>query len=360
VAAGAQQAGQVELTDRVSGKVFRVRPKLVINAAGAWVDRVQAGLGFQGRLMGGTRGTHLVIDKPDLTRAMAGRMLYFETADHRACLALPLDGRHLYVGTTDVRTDDPDDRTYTEAEIDYIFRVLGPVLPGQTFDRSEIVFAMAGVRPLPLQATDVPGQISRDHRLDHFPAAPGRPFETLVLVGGKWTTYRAFGEQVTDRVLEWAGRPRKRRTDALPIGGARDLPRDGAGKARWILDMARATGLDPDRAATLVSRYGSAARRIAAAEAADRRRFSDLADYTPAEIAAICADERVTHLQDIVLRRTLMGFEGLLTDRRLTEIARVAATALGWSEARILDELSATRRLLRDRHLVKLEQAVPP
>ncbi|MCB6178561.1 glycerol-3-phosphate dehydrogenase/oxidase [Rhodobacter sp. Har01] len=359
VAAGAQHDGAIDLTDRVTGKVFQVRPKLVINAAGAWVDRVQGGFGFGGRLIGGTRGTHLVIDKPDLTRAMAGRMLYFETADHRACLALPLDERHLYVGTTDVRTDDPDDRNFTEAEIDYIFDVLRPVLPGQSFDRSEIVFAMAGVRPLPLQKADVPGQISRDHRLDRHGPAPGRPFETLVLVGGKWTTYRAFGEQVVDWVLAWRGRPRTCRTDTLAIGGARELPREAAEKARWVQALAQDTGIDAVRARILCDRYGSGARRIAAAEAADSRQFSDLAAYTPAEIGAICAAERVTHLQDIVLRRTLMGFEGLLTDTRLDEIAQVASRALGWSDDRTQAERAETRRLLQERHLVNLGRTQP-
>ncbi len=49
-------------------------------------------------------------------------MLYFETHDFRACLALPLDADHVYVGTTDIRTDDPDDRHYSEAEVEYIFK----------------------------------------------------------------------------------------------------------------------------------------------------------------------------------------------------------------------------------------------
>ncbi len=352
VAAGQQDGGTVALVDRVGGETLTIRPSLVINAAGAWVDRVQADLGFHGRLMGGTRGTHLVMDKPDLTRALAGRMLYFETRDHRACLALPLDERHVYIGTTDVRTDDPDDRRYTDAEIDYIFDVMKPVLPDQTFDRSEIVFAMAGVRPLPFQKTDVPGQISRDHRLDHHPPTPDRPFDTLVLVGGKWTTYRAFGEQVVDRVLAMQNRTRACDTADLKIGGARDLPYSPTDRARWTEELARETGLHPDRCVTLVSRYGSGARQVALEESADRRRFADFPEYSPAEIALICRSERVTCLQDVVLRRTLMGFEGCLSADRLDQIAGVVAEALAWPAERLHKELKLTKQLLAQDHLV--------
>lgn len=356
LAAGRQVGGAVELVDRIGGERMTVKPKLVINAAGAWVDRVQSGLGFSGRLMGGTRGTHLVLDKPDLTRALGGRMLYFETEDHRACLALPLDERHVYVGTTDVPTDDPDERRYTEAEVDYIFNVLRPVLPGQTFDRSEIVFAMAGVRPLPMQKVDVPGQISRDHRLDHHAPSAERPFDTLVLVGGKWTTYRAFAEQVTDRVLSWGGRKRVRSTSDLPIGGARGLPAEASARAAWVAALAARTGLSADRCRVLVSRYGSAAAAMAEAEAADGRTFPGLSDYTPAEIAAICHGERVTRLHDILLRRTLMGFEGVLSESALQSIAAVAGEALGWPADRLQAELTEARRLLQEAHAVDLER----
>lgn len=359
LAAGQQVGGAVTLMDRVSGETMTIRPTLVINAAGAWVDRVQAELGFQGRLMGGTRGTHLVMDKPALTRALGGRMLYFETRDHRACLVLPLDDRHVYIGTTDVRTDDPEDRRYTDAEIDYIFDVMKPVLPGQTFDRSEIVFAMAGVRPLPFQKTDVPGQISRDHRLDHHAPTPERPFDTLVLVGGKWTTYRAFAEQVVDRVLALRNGARACGTEGLKIGGARDLPAEPDARKRWTVSLARDSGLPIERCTTLVSRYGSAARRFAEAEAADNRRFEGFVDYTPAEVSLICRDERVTRLQDVVLRRTLMGFEGCLTTERLDQIAEVVASTLGWPPDRLRDEVAASRELLAREHLVPLVRAGP-
>ena len=351
LAAGETDGGRVTLQDRLSGEAFHVAPRVVINASGAWVDRVQDGLGIPGRMMGGTRGTHLVMRNADLASQLGGRMLYFETHDARACLALPLDSRHVYVGTTDIRTDDPDDRHYTEAEIDYIFDVLRPVLPGIEWRREDAVFVMAGVRPLPFEDDRVKasGAISRDHRIERFPATPDRPFETLTLVGGKWTTYRAFAEQVSDTVLDSLATPRRTDTKTLPIGGAATLPEKPAARVDWIADLAHETGLPADRVAVLTDRYGDKARRFARAERTDNRSFARLSGYTPAEIAMICREERVTRLQDVVLRRTLMAFEGETARAQIEEVADAAAGALGWDARRRDAEVEDTlARLGRD------------
>lgn len=354
LAAGKVQGGRVTLHDKLNDRTLSIAPRVVINASGAWVDKVQTGLGIPGRLMGGTRGTHVVMRNKCLSEGLRGRMLYFETHDFRACLALPLDDDHVYVGTTDIRTDNPDDRSYTEAEIDYIFDVLRPVLPGIEWRREDAVFVMAGIRPLPFEDDKVraAGAISRGHRIDHFPPAPDRPFETFALVGGKWTTYRALAEQAVDRILATTGGTRHGSTRSLEIGGARDFPKTAAQHSAWLDALASETGLERARCAILADRYGIAARQFAQAEQADKRCFTSLTGYSPAEIALICRHERVNHLEDIVLRRTLMGFEGRTSRPALEEVAAVAAGVLGWTGERCALEVEQTVALLFHRHRV--------
>ena len=356
LAAGAQEDGRITLHDRLDGALLTVEPRIVINATGAWVDRVQADLGFSGRLMGGTRGTHMVMRNRKLAEDLGGRMLYFETHDFRACLALPLDAEHVYVGTTDIRTDDPDDRRYTDAEVDYIFDVLRPVLPGVEWRRSDIVFVMAGIRPLPFQDDKVAaaGAISRDHRIDRFAATADRPFETLTLIGGKWTTYRAFAEQTADLVLTQLGAPRRCGTDRLPIGGARDLPAMPQARDAWVRAMSKDTGLSFDRCAQLTLRYGSGARGFAQADQADPRVFKTLKGYSPAEIIRICQTERVSRLEDVVLRRTLMGFEGRSSTAEVAEVAGAMAEVRGWGEAEQAKAVSEVMTLMHAQHLVAI------
>lgn len=354
MAAGALEDGSVTLHDTLTGETFRVRPKVVLNASGAWVDKVHARLGIGQRMIGGTRGSHLVLRNAQVAADLGDRMLYFETDDHRACLIYRMEGDRVLAGTTDIRSDDPDDKFCTEAEIDYIFDVLRPILPGAHFDRSQIVFAFAGVRPLPLQNTSATGAISRDHRLEQFAPTADRPFPMVSLIGGKWTTYRVCGEQMADAVMKLLGQSRTRTTEGVAIGGAAGLPKDPAELRNWTLALSRASGLTVERCTLLARRYGSAAHSVAQAEAAAHQPYRGVTGYSPAEIAHICRIERVCRLEDIVLRRTLMGFEGAVTREGLGELAATAAPILGWTAGRVENEVDRTASLLRERHRMSI------
>ena len=350
LAAGPLSEGGVTLTDRLTGEHFLVRPKVVVNAAGAWADAVQENLGFHERMIGGTRGSHLVVKSAALVRDLAGKMLYFETLDHRACLIYAIGEDRLLLGTTDLRSDDADDKFCTEAEIDYLFHELAMILPGVELTRADIVFAYAGVRPLPLTKPGATGAISRDHKLVHFPPTAERPFPLVTLIGGKWTTYRVCGAQIADAVLGHLAATRRQSTEDLPIGGARGFPFAPADRAGYVADLARESGLPLARVTLLTARYGSRARDVALAEAAEPGMVAGITGYSRAEILLLCRDERVTRLEDIVLRRTLIAFEGAVTVAGLHALARLMADCLHWDEARAAEETAATLKLLQDRH----------
>jgi glycerol-3-phosphate dehydrogenase len=354
VAAGKLADGGVTLTDRETGESFVVRPKVVVNASGAWVDGVQENLGFRERMIGGTRGSHLVMRSAMLVEALGGKMLYFETKDHRACLIYPMGGDRLLLGTTDLRSDDADDKSCTDAEIDYLFRELEVVLPGVRLTRDDIVFAYAGVRPLPLSKPGATGAISRDHKLVQYPPTAERPFPLITLIGGKWTTYRVCGEQITDAVLNLLAAKRRQGTQDLPIGGAKGFPFGTKARAAFCRTLAQQSGLTEGRCGVLAERYGSRAAAVAEAEAAKPGMVEGIDGYSDAEIDLLCRDERVTRLEDIVLRRTLMAFEGAVTEKGLTALAVRVAPLLGWDSAREATEVSSTVRLLQDRHRMSI------
>ena len=228
------------------------------------------------------------------------------------------------------------------------------VLPGIVFSRDDIVYTVAGVRPLPRTEGVDPGLISRDHRLHEFPATEKRPFPVLTLIGGKWTTYRACATQIADAALRHLGALRRASTTNIAIGGGRDFPRSVDAQAVWVHECAAETGLSTQRVAILARRYGSMARAVAEAETAAAS-APNLADFSAAEIAWIVENERVTRLEDIVERRTLLAFEGRVTRDLLEALADIAAPLLGWDAARRVAEVSATVRLLTDRHRMNLE-----
>jgi glycerol-3-phosphate dehydrogenase len=353
VAVEAMEGGRVVLRDTVSDERFAVSPRLVVNTAGAWADQVQTRLAAPDKLIGGTKGVHLVLRRPELAQHLGGRMLYFETFDHRACLIYPLDERHVLLGTTDVRTDDPEDVRCSDADIAYLFGVLKSVLPDAKVGPEDIVFTYGGVRPLPASGDSVTGAISRDHVLKTFEPAGDRPFPVLTLVGGKWTTYRACAAQIADAVMARLRLSRKVDTKRLPIGGGRDFPRDADGSGHLAARMAASNGTSVARAQRLVERYGAAAADFAASEHRDGGApLETLPDYTAGEIARLALMERVEHLADIVLRRTLVAFQGGATEPAVRELAAIAGRALNWPEQRIEEEASACLALLRDRHRV--------
>ena len=58
------------LRDEMTDKTYNVRPRLVINAAGPWIDFTNRKLGFSSGFIGGTKGSHLVIKHDELRRTI--------------------------------------------------------------------------------------------------------------------------------------------------------------------------------------------------------------------------------------------------------------------------------------------------
>lgn len=329
---------------------FSVRPKIVVNAGGPWIDRINAQLGLETRLIGGTKGSHILLDHPDLIRALNGRMIYFEADDGRICLVFDYLGRAL-VGSTDIRAADPDSVSCEDDEIAYFLDSLRSLLPGLTFDPGQILSCYSGIRPLPRSDGTAAGLISRDHSAPVVEADNGRSWPVISLVGGKWTTFRGFAEEVTDSVLARLSRPRRVSTKDLPIGGGRDFPAD---PEFWAQQTAAGGRLSTDRLITLLDRYGSKAGTIATSDAGTAP-LDPQGAWTEGEIAWIAAHEEVQHLADIVLRRTSLALTGRLTGSLLDRIAVVLGKQLGWTDQRVESELKTTRRELQERHRIDVD-----
>ena len=343
--------------EREAGAPFAVRPRIVANAAGPWIDAVNATLGVGGRLIGGTRGSHVVLDHPELVRQLNGRMVYFEADDGRICLVFDYLGKAL-AGSTDIPDRDPDRVQATDEEVDYILQSLRALFPTLAIGPDQIAHVYSGIRPLPASDASNPGLISRDHSAPVAEPAPGRPFAVLSLVGGKWTTFRGFAEEVADTILGRLGRARRLPTREEAIGGGHGFP-TGDARAAWVADAARTTGLDPLRMDELLARYGTTASAVAAHRGrwTNADRLPDSQGYSRAELDWIVREEGVTHLADVVMRRTSLTVTGSLTLRDLDAVAEVAAVALGWDEARRSSEVEAVRARLEGAHRMRLAGA---
>ncbi|ESY41831.1 glycerol-3-phosphate dehydrogenase [Mesorhizobium sp. LNJC384A00] len=337
-----------------NGAAFSVRPKLVVNAAGPWIDDVNALLGAPSKMIGGTKGSHILLRHDELVKSLAGRMLYFEADDGRICLVYDYLGLAL-VGSTDIKADNPDAVRCEPEEVDYLLDSVRTLLPGMAFERDQIVYAYSGIRPLPTSEAATPGLISRDHSAPVAEPDGNRPFAVISLVGGKWTTFRGFAEEVTDTVLKRLQRSRKMSTQSMPIGGGRDFPANAAARADWLAEAQQATGAGEGRLDQLLSRYGTRAVEIARHGSDDEGRLPDSDGYGKAEVDYIVRNEFVEHLADVVMRRSTLAIGGSLTSRDLQEIAAIAGGALGWSTERLAREVEAAVVELEGRNLMRLD-----
>ena len=331
----------------------RVQARVVVNAAGPWIDQVNARFGIEGQLIGGTRGSHVLLNHPALLKQLNGRMLYFEADDGRILLVFPYQDRAL-VGSTDIPDENPDTVHCTQEEESYFLQSLRTLLPGLSFDQEQIVYAYSGIRPLPFTDGVAPGLISRDHSAPLSASTSARAFPVISLVGGKWTTFRAFSAEVTDTVLGELGKVRSCTTEELPIGGGRDMPTDDDERQRWIEATAAATSASVDRTAILLSRYGTTALAIAEHEGVHSTALPDAPDFSEAEIDWLARHERVLHLSDLLLRRTPLAIRGGLTPALCRRVAAIAANAIHWDAERERVELKDLETLLASKHGVNL------
>lgn len=343
------------LRDELTDDTYDVRPKLVVNAAGPWIDLTNRKLGLSTRFIGGTKGSHIVVKNAALRQAIGDHEFFFENEDGRIVLIFPLFDRVL-IGTTDIPVDHPDDIQVMNDEVNYFLDLVLHIFPHIELSRSDIVFQFSGVRPLPRSTAKMTSQISRDHSIEVLSGDwTNLAFPVYSLVGGKWTSFRAFSEQVTDKVLAHFDMVRKKDTRALPIGGGRGYPRDEDELKRQIESLSAWTGVARERLKVLFERYGSRAEVIATfMNGGTDYMLRSMPDYSRREITYLVHHEKVCHLDDFILRRSMLGMLGRVTPEMVEELAGVFANVLGWDLEERQTEVTRVWSILANRHGVIL------
>ena len=346
----------VLLRDELTDTVYKVKPRLVINAAGPWIDFTNRNLGISTRLIGGTKGSHLVLNHPELRQAIDGNEFFFENKDGRIVLIYPLYDRIL-IGTSDIPIENPDEANCTEEEVDYFLEMVARVFPSIKVTREHIVFRFSGVRPLPYtHSASSAGQISRDHSIEVVNGDwTGLSFPVYSLVGGKWTSFRAFSEQVTDKTLALLGKTRQKNTRDISIGGGRGYPHTSEDVKQSIDGIAAGTGVSAEHVQVLFDRYGTRAEQIATfISRGQDAPLKSLPSYSRREIGFLAQHEKIVHLDDLLLRRSMLAMLGRLTRDSVDELADVLGEALNWTGEQKKIEAARTLEIMADRHSVRL------
>jgi glycerol-3-phosphate dehydrogenase len=127
------------------------------------------------------------------------------------------------LGTTDEEVEDPEDYPEEQWEVDMMIDTLSELVP--MLEDARTIRSFWGVRPLyepPDVGSDDPTDITREYFLLDHEERDGLGGMTSI-VGGKFTTYRMMGEEISDHVCAKFGIDADCRTADVPLPGSEDF-----------------------------------------------------------------------------------------------------------------------------------------
>jgi glycerol-3-phosphate dehydrogenase len=245
----------VEAVDQLTGEVYAIYAKKVVNATGPWVDTLrEKDQSKEGKTLHLTKGIHLVLDGK---RFPLPHSVYFDTTDGRMIFAIPRNGK-TYVGTTDTNyKGDIAHPRMTVEDRDYLLQAVNSMFPQFNLVAGDVESSWTGLRPLIHQEGKDPSQISRKDEIFH--SASG----LLTIAGGKLTGYRKMAETIVNIVVKQLSETEQR---PYPASGTKHMPISGGdvgGSEQYnqfveekVIEGQR-LGLSDVDARLLVLRYGS-------------------------------------------------------------------------------------------------------
>lgn len=318
--------GQVcgaRLHDEVGERSAETRARLVINATGAWADRLRQEVDKPERIRP-LRGSHLVFPRWHIPVAQAVSFLH--PIDQRPIMIFPWEGVTL-VGTTDVDHKQDLDREprISPEEVAYLMAAIQSQFPSLGLTLDHVIAAFAGVRPVIGSGKVDPSQESRDHVV-------WQENGLLTVTGGKMTTFRVIAQDAL-----------RHARDRLP-----DMP--PMSKQAPVLDPIEVDlegELDAEEEQRLLGRYGADAPALVAAAAPGELEPIPRTNILWAELRWAAQAEGVIHLDDLLLRRVRLG----VLSRRggaewLPRIRQICQPVLGWDNARWEAEEAAYLELI--------------
>jgi glycerol-3-phosphate dehydrogenase len=311
-AGSAAAVNGVVLVDAIGGLPQQVHAKVVINATGAWADRLRAQQGAH-RTLRPLRGSHLVLPAWRLPVAQAISLMH--PRDGRPVFVYPWEGVSL-VGTTDVdhAEDLQEEAAITPAEVHYLMEALEFQFPQLQLVQEDIVATYAGVRPVVDTGKSDPSKEGRDH-------AVWLENGLLTVTGGKLTTFRLIAIDALTHIAplfpHW-----KDHLQPTPLFAPHPV-------------LPTFPGLTTQQRQRLLGHYGAQAATLLASAEVDELHTIPGTETMWVELRWAARSEAVVHLEDLLLRRTRLGL--LLRGGGVELLPRIRAmcqSELGWSDER--------------------------
>ncbi|MEG3586692.1 MAG: glycerol-3-phosphate dehydrogenase/oxidase [Actinomycetota bacterium] len=315
------------LRDVESGSALSLQAKVIVNAAGPFLDGLNQSWNLHTRhQIVYSKGVHLVVDQLTPNE----RVLAFFDDSQRLFYVIPMGNRSV-IGTTDTRVSDPH-TSVTDEDRDFLLGQINDRLDLNTpLRNSDIIAERSGVRPLVVrrQSRNMKNvdwtALSRKHEVEIDHAK-----QVVSIFGGKLTDCLNVGEEVADAVQilgihlnpdqrRWYGEPGResrkaffRQTRGMRIDDLREKP-----------------GAEP-LSERLWRRYGRRAFDMLDDIREDPSMAEDIldsSDYLRVELHNTASTEMVVKLDDFLRRRSKISLitrdDDVRSSEGLHEVAKI-------------------------------------
>jgi len=317
--------------DLETGEPVRLRASVVINATGAWADRL-GNAALAGMKIRPQRGSHLILSAKEFPVPHAIFLLHPE--DGRRLFIYPWEGRTI-IGTTDIyHPQDLDTAaSMTMVELRYLLTAARQLFPQRPPVREDVISSWSGVRPIITSGKSRdPSKASREHKV-------WVENGMVSCSGGKLTTFHHMALDVLSRAEKFLPRPSKTSTGRIftkaSASGADIMPED------------------PERGERLLGRYGEDAAELLALAGEHERGCIPGTRTCLAQVRWALMHESVLHLDDLMLRRTRLGI--LLENggsEVLDRVGPICREVLGWNDEKWRLEVARYRGVIDRYYMV--------
>jgi glycerol-3-phosphate dehydrogenase len=319
----------IETVDADSGLTRAHRARMLVNAAGPWVDHVIRGAfgKNEARNVRLVQGSHIVVKR----KFEGPRAYFFQNPDNRIIFAIPYEDEFTLIGTTDRDYNgDPKDVRISQEEMDYLCKAASEYFR-EPVRQDDIVWTYSGIRPLFNDGASKAQEATRDYvlQLEGEDGKGGVVAPLLNVFGGKLTTYRRLAEHALEKIggaigvkgSPWTARSHLPGGDFPVLGYEAEVKKLSKGYPFLVASHAR----------RLVRRYGTKASVLLGSA----QKIEDLgrhfgSDLYEAEVLYLMQHEWARTTNDILWRRSKKGLhlshsEVSLLEHYISEVVQQVA-----------------------------------
>jgi len=346
----------IEDTTKVIGnnsshEQMALKASVVINATGAWADKLRSEVIDEKRIRP-LRGSHLLFSQQRFPINAA--LTLFHPEDNRPVFISVWEGVTL-VGTTDLDHHEnlAFEASISQKEVDYLLTVINKYFPKNNIKAEDVLSSFAGVRPVITADNAFKNKNQKKKKAASAKVAPSKERRDhavwannglITASGGKLTTFRLIAIDALNAAMPWL---------EGKVNVAQKNCSDKVFDTPNITDLVATNKLlnknlkkhlnkqGNEWLQRMLGRYGYNAKHLFANAHENELLLIESTQFCLAECRWAANHEAVNHLDDLLLRRTRLGL--LLKNgaqQLFPQLAIICQQELGWDKQKWQDEVS--------------------